>query len=69
MVYNNNIQKERGKEMSKETLENLKETNEGRKVKMKKMLRNKKRNYARSIGGNDSSTFNISRSKYKFNIR
>ena len=55
--------------MSKETLENLKETNEGRKVKMKKMLRNKKRNYARSIGGNDSSTFNISRSKYKFNIR
>ena len=51
--------------MPKETLKNLKETNEGRKVKMRKTLNNKKRNYANSLGCNNSSAFDISRSKHK----
>ena len=55
--------------MPKETLKNLKETNEGGKVKMKKMFKNKKRNHANSFGCNNSSTFDTSGSKYKFNIR
>ena len=51
--------------MPKETLKNLKETNERRKVKMRKMFKNKKRNYANSFGCNNSSTFDISGSKHK----
>ena len=51
--------------MPKETLKSLKETNEGRRVKMRKMLNNKKRNHANSFGCNNSSAFNISRSKHK----
>ena len=51
--------------MSKETLKNLKETNERRKVKMRKMFKNKKRNYANSFGCNNSSAFDISGSKHK----
>ena len=51
--------------MPKETLKNLKETNEGGKVKMRKMFKNKKRNHANSSGCNNSSTFDISGSKYK----
>ena len=51
--------------MPKETLKNLKETNEGRKVKMRKMFKNKKRNHANSFGCNNSSAFDISRSKHK----
>ena len=54
--------------MPKETLKNLKETNERRKVKMRKMFKNKKRNHANSSGCNNSSTFDISRSKYKLSI-
>ena len=52
--------------MPKETLKNLKETNERGKVKMKKMFKNKKRNHANSFGCNNSSAFDISRSKHKF---
>ena len=55
--------------MPKETLKNLKETNERRKVKMRKMFKNKKRNYANSFGCNNSSTFDISRSKHKLIAR
>ena len=55
--------------MPKETLKNLKETNEGRKVKMRKMFKNRRRNHANSFGCNNSSAFNISGSKHKFNIR
>ena len=51
--------------MPKETLKKLKETNEGRKVKMRKTLNNKKRNHANSVGCNNSSAFDISRSKHK----
>ena len=51
--------------MPKETLKNLKETNERGKVKMRKMFKNKKRNHANSFGCNNSSTFDISGSKYK----
>ena len=51
--------------MPKETLKNLKETNERGKVKMRKMFKNKKRNYANSFGCNNSSTFDISGSKPK----
>ena len=51
--------------MPKEKLKNLKETNEGRKVKMRKMFKNKKRNHANSFGCNNSSTFDISGSKHK----
>ena len=55
--------------MPKETLKNLKETNERGKVKMRKMFKNRKRNHANSFGCNNSSTFDISGSKHKFNIR
>ena len=55
--------------MAKETLKNLKETNERGKVKMRKMLNNKKRNHANSFGCNNSSAFNISGSKHKFIAR
>ena len=55
--------------MPKETLKNLKETNEGRKVKMRKMFKNRKRNHANSFGCNNSSTFDTSRSKHKFIAR
>ena len=51
--------------MSKETLKNLKETNEGGKVKMRKMFKNQKRNHANSFGCNNSSAFDISGSKHK----
>ena len=51
--------------MPEETLKNLKETNEGRKVKMRKMFKNKKRNHANSFGCNNSSAFDISGSKHK----
>ena len=55
--------------MPKETLKNLKETNERGKVKMREMLKNKKRNHANSSGCNNSSTFDISGSKHKFIAR
>ena len=55
--------------MPKETLKNLKKTNERGKVKMKKMFKNKKRNHANSFGCNNSSTFDISGSKHKFIAR
>ena len=51
--------------MPKETLKNLKETNERGKLKMRKMFKNKKRNHANSFGCNNSSTFDISGSKHK----
>ena len=51
--------------MSKETLKNLKETNERGKLKMRKMLKNKKRKHTDSFGCNNSSAFDISRSKHK----
>ena len=51
--------------MSKETLKNLKETNERGKVKMRKMFKSQKRNHANSFGYNNSSAFDISGSKYK----
>ena len=51
--------------MPKETLKNLKETNEGGKVKMRKMFKNQKRNHANSFGCNNSSAFDISGSKHK----
>ena len=55
--------------MPKETLKNLKETNERGKVKMRKMFKNRKRNHANSSGCNNSSTFDISGSKHKFIAR
>ena len=55
--------------MPKETLKNLNETNEGRKVKMRKMFKNRKRNHANSFGCNNSSAFNISGSKHKLIAR
>ncbi len=55
--------------MPEETLKNLKETNERRKVKMRKMFKNKKRNHANSSSCNNSSAFNISGSKHKFIAR
>ncbi len=55
--------------MPKETLKKLKETKEVEKVRMNKMLRNKKRNNVNSLGCNNSGTFDISRSEYKHNIR
>ena len=55
--------------MPKETLKNLKETNEGRKVKMRKTLNNKKRNHANSSGCNNSGTFDISGSNNKLITR
>ena len=42
--------------MPKETLKNLKETNERRKVKMRKMFKSQKRNHANSFGYNDGVT-------------
>ena len=51
--------------MPKETLKNVKETNERGKVKMRKMFKNRKRNHANSFGCNNSSTFDISGSKHK----
>ena len=68
MFYNGYIQKER-RESAKETLKNLKETNERRKVKMRKMFKNKKRNHANSFGCNNSSAFDISGSNNKFITR
>ena len=47
--------------MSEKTLKNLKKTKEEN-----KMLKNKKRNYAGGFGSDNSSTFDISRSKHKF---
>lgn len=55
--------------MDNETLKNLKETKERGEVRMNKLLRNKKRNYANSFGCNNSSAFDVSRSEYKFCIR
>ena len=55
--------------MPKETLKNLKETNEGGKVKMRKMFKNKKRNHANSYGCNNSSASDISGSKHKLIAR
>ena len=55
--------------MPEETLKNLKETNEGRKVKVRKMFKNKKRNHANSSGCNNSSTFDTSRSEHKLIAR
>ena len=55
--------------MPREKLKNLKETNEGRKVKMRKMFKNKKRNHANSFGCNNSSTFDISGSNNKLITR
>ena len=54
--------------MPEETLKNLKETNERGKVKMGKMLKNKKRNHANSFGCNNSSAFDISGSKHKLSV-
>ena len=64
MFYSNNKQKERGKKMNQKRLKKLKETKEE-----KRMLKNKKRNNINSSGCNNSSAFDISRSKYKFNTR
>ena len=55
--------------MPKETLKNLKETKEGGKIRMNKMLKNRRRNNINSFGCNNSGTFNTSRSEYKLNIR
>ena len=52
--------------MPKETLKNLKETNERREVKM---FKNRKRNHANSFGCNNSSTFDTSGSKHKLIAR
>jgi len=54
--------------MSKETLKNLKETNERGKVKMRKMFKSQKRNHANSFGCNNSSAFDISGSKHKLSV-
>ena len=54
--------------MPKETLKSLKETNEGGKVKMRKMFKNKKRNHTNSFGCNNSSAFDISGSKHKLSV-
>ena len=62
MFYNNNIQKERGKKMNQKRLKKLKETKETKEEK--RMLKNKKRNNINSSGCNNSSAFDISRSKY-----
>ena len=62
MFYNNNIQKERRKKMHVKGLKKLKETKEENKI-----LKNKKRNNINSFGCNNSSAFDISRSKYKLN--
>ena len=54
--------------MPKATLKNLKETNERRKVKMRKMFKSQKRNHANSFGCNSSSAFDISGSKHKLSV-
>ena len=64
MFYNKNEQKERRKKMHEKGLKKLKETKEEN-----KMLKNKKRNNINSFGCNNSSAFDTSRSKYKFNSR
>ena len=64
MFYNNNKQKERGKKMNQKRLKKLKETKEE-----SRMLKNEKRNNINSFCCNNSSAFDISRSKYKFNTR
>ena len=55
--------------MPKETLKNLKETKEGGKIRMNKMLKNRRRNNINSFGCNNSSAFDTSRSKYKLDFR
>ena len=50
--------------MHEKKIKKLKETKEE-----KEMLRNKKRNNINSISCNNSSAFDISRSKYKLNSR
>ena len=50
--------------MNKKRLKKLKETKEE-----SRMLKNKKRNNINSFGCNNSSAFDISGSKYKFNTR
>ena len=50
--------------MNQKRLKKLKETKEEN-----RMLKNKKRNNINSFGCNNSSAFNISRSKYKFNTK
>ena len=55
--------------MPKETLKNLKETNERREVKMRKMFKNRKRNHANSFGCNNSSAFDTSGSQHKLIAR
>ena len=54
--------------MPKETLKNLKETNERGKGKMRKMFKNKKRNHTNSFSCNNSSAFDISGSKHKLSV-
>ena len=53
--------------MNQKRLKKLKETKETKEEK--RMLKNKKRNNINSFGCNNSSAFDISRSKYKFNTR
>ncbi len=67
MFYNNNKQKERGRKMNQKRLKKLKETKETKEEK--RILKNKKRNNINSFGCNNSSAFDISRSKYKLTIR
>ena len=50
--------------MKRETLKGLKETKEE-----KIMLQNRERNHTNSTSRNNSNTFDISRSKYRFSIR
>ena len=50
--------------MPKETLKNLKETKEGGKIRMNKMLKNRRRNNINSFGCNNSSSSDTSGSKY-----
>ncbi len=67
MFYNNNKQKRRGEENEpKKRLKKLKET-KGGKVRMLKMCKNGS-GITNSFGCNNSSTFDISRSKYKLSI-
>ena len=64
MFYDSNKQKERGRKMNQKRLKKLKETKEE-----SRMLKSKKRNNINSFGCNNSSAFDTSRSKYKFNTR
>lgn len=52
--------------MSEENIKKLEETKEGGRIKM---IKSKKRYNIDSVSCNNSSTSNISRSEYKFNIR